>query len=72
MTSEICQVCKNAFKKMLNDRIEDILEDGLEHENQEAGDIRKAHCFHLMEIERLLDGEHVGFGRHAKNSEAKP
>jgi len=54
---KICEECKEEFKKILNQRIKDILACRDEEEDYPA----QAHCFHLMEIERMLDGKPVAF-----------
>jgi hypothetical protein len=50
----ICESCKAEFLKMLDQRITAIL-----RVHQEEGTDGGAHCFHLMELQRKLEGKPI-------------
>lgn len=59
----ICENCKKEFEKILEQRIKDILAARSEYGDDD--DTPSAHCFHLMEVGRIIDGKDVGFGVEA-------
>jgi hypothetical protein len=54
----MCESCKAAMVAMLNQRIRAILaqEQQLKEDDGDGDDTAQSHCFHLMEVRRILEG----------------
>ncbi len=57
---KLCDACRKFMVDLLGQRIQKILEVYREEAAADSecnGDIGQSHCFHLMEIQRILEGK---------------
>jgi len=55
MTAKVCDGCKEFLIDLLDKRIGRILE--IARVDESYSDTGQSHCFHLMEIKRILEGK---------------
>ena len=53
----MCENCKREMIELLDERTRRILEVFRQETTDDARGIGEAHCFHLMELKRILRGE---------------
>jgi hypothetical protein len=61
-SQQVCEPCREFVIDLLEKRIRKILEVGREEDPEadaNGDDIGQSHCFHLMEIQRILRGQHT-------------